>query len=69
MWRLAPDGSVLASASRDGTVRIWPTAATPQKLCDKLTANMSPKQWRDWISPDPSIGYRKLCPGLPAPAE
>jgi hypothetical protein len=28
-----------------------------------LTANMSHKQWRDWVSPD--IGYITACPGLP----
>ena len=66
----SPNGQHLTSASLDGTVRIWPTAATPQMLCDKLTANMSPTQWRAWISPDPSIGYDdELCPRLPTPAE
>jgi hypothetical protein len=44
-------------------MRLWPADATPKMLCDKLTANMSHRQWRDWVSPD--IGYRTLCPGLP----
>jgi hypothetical protein len=35
-------------------------------LCDKLTANMSPEKWRDWISQDPAIPYRELCAGLPS---
>jgi hypothetical protein len=36
-------------------------------LCDKVTANMSHKQWREWVSPD--IDYIKLCPALPVPAD
>ena len=32
-------------------------------LCDKLTTNMSHKQWRNWVSPD--IPYITLCAGLP----
>jgi WD40 repeat protein len=62
---LSNDGRRLASSSWDDTVRIWPVATTAM-LCDKLTTNMSPKQWRDWISDDPHIApYRELCPGLP----
>ena len=34
-------------------------------LCSKLTANMSHKQWRDWVSSD--IGYITMFPGLPIP--
>jgi WD40 repeat protein len=46
----SPDGRRPASASYSKTVRIWPAIATPEMLCDKLTANMSHKQWREWIS-------------------
>lgn len=48
-------------------VRIWPAIATPEMLCDKLTANMSHNQWREWISAD--IEYVELSPGLPIPGD
>ena len=40
-----------------------PAIADPAQLCDKLSANMSRKQWRDWVSP--GIDYIAVCPGLP----
>ena len=45
-------------------MRVWPGPPLwPALLCDKLTTNMSHKQWRDWVSPD--IDYIKGCPDLP----
>ena len=61
---LSPGGRRLASASYDKTVQIWPAIATPEMLCDKLTANMSHTQWRERISADV-----ELCPGLPIPGD
>ena len=49
------------------TVLMTPAIATPEMLCDKLTTNVSRKQWRDWISPD--IPYVTLCPDLPVPGD
>jgi WD40 repeat protein len=59
----SPDGQRIISGSADGTVRVWPAAASPKDLCDKLTANMSHKQWNEWVSPD--IDYIKVCSDLP----
>jgi WD40 repeat protein len=63
----SPDGTRLVSGSDDHTVRLWPAVASPTDLCNKLTANMSHKQWHDWVSPH--IRYIQVCPNLPIPAD
>jgi WD40 repeat protein len=61
---ISPDGRLVAAASiYDGTVRLAPAASDAAQLCDKLSTNMSRKQWRDWVSP--GIRYIKVCTGLP----
>ncbi|CQD10454.1 WD40 repeat-containing protein [Mycolicibacterium conceptionense] len=64
----SPDGTTLASASADKTIRLWqvPTPS-PEKLCAKLTYNMSPGDWEMWVGPD--IPYQKLCKDLPIAGE
>jgi WD40 repeat protein len=61
----SPDDTRIVSGSADGSLHLWP--APPEDLtalvCSKLTTNMSPDQWRDWVSD--TIPYAELCPGLP----
>lgn len=59
----SPDGKRFVSGSTDMMLRSWPVDASPDDLCAKLSANMTPDQWGNWVSPD--IPYRKPCPKLP----
>jgi WD40 repeat protein len=60
----SPDGRWFVSGSNDATLRLWPGPMVwPEVLCSKLSANMSHKQWHDWVSPD--IPYITVCPKLP----
>jgi WD40 repeat protein len=61
----SPDGMRIASGSTDQTLRLWPAVASPADLCNKLSANMSRLQWRDWVSPDIDYPSTPACPGLP----
>jgi WD40 repeat protein len=63
----SPDGSRIASSSWDKSVRLWLGEITPQRLCDKLTANMSRQQWRERVSAD--IDYIPACAQLRIPPD
>lgn len=64
----SPDGTRIVSGSADKTLRLWPaTTEWVAELCNKLTRNMSPAEWREWVSPD--IKYRKQCANLPIPED
>lgn len=59
-----PDGARIVTASADKTIRIWPVSTfDTDKLCAKMTYNMSRETWNRWVSPD--IEYHKVCPNLP----
>ncbi|MEV6216075.1 TIR domain-containing protein [Nocardia sp. NPDC051833] len=62
------DGSGVLTRHQDLTnnsaLWTWPGPTTwPDLLCDKLTFEMSGRQWAEWVSPD--LEYRPVCSGLP----
>jgi WD40 repeat protein len=62
----SPDKNRVVSGSSDRTVQLWPAPLQEEwagLLCNKLSANMSHKEWNEWVSPD--ITYVKDCPDLP----
>ena len=64
----SPDGTRIATASGDNTVRLLPAFPDAiSTLCAKLSTNMSHQQWRDWVTPD--IDYIEACPDLPIPPD
>jgi WD40 repeat protein len=63
---VGPDDRMLYTSSLDGEF-LWPGPAAWHEMCDKLTANMSHKQWSEWVSPN--IGYEKLCEHLDVPPD
>jgi WD40 repeat protein len=63
-----PDGSAFVSAGVDGTLHLWPAPTSLRdSVCSKLSSNMTPSQWRHWVSA--LIPYAKVCPNLPVPPD
>lgn len=61
---LSDDGRGILSESEDGSLRCWPAPeAWAQELCAKLTRNLSPDPWQQWVSAD--VACESQCPGLP----
>jgi WD40 repeat protein len=51
------------TAGRNGIWRLPAPAEWEHALCEKLTANPSDQQWKEWILPD--MPYAEVCPGKP----
>jgi len=61
----SPDGTTLASGSRDKTIRIWiaRTETLAAMVCKKVGRNLTMDEWRRFVGPD--IPYERTCPNLP----
>ncbi len=60
----SPDGTRVATASSDGSAKVW--LWLPEDLineaCSRLTRNLTPKEWCQYLPGEP---YCKTCPNLP----
>ena len=60
----APGGRALVTAGDDGVVQVslWHPQDLLDEACARLTRNLTPEEWRQYLGDEP---YRKTCPNLP----
>jgi WD40 repeat protein len=63
------DGNYLASASHDGTVRIWEvdTQGLANSVCQRVWRNLSREEWNRFVGKE--IEYQKTCEDRPFPED